>query len=115
MTFAELYAMIADKVHRKDMTARIPGFVETARTMLNMRLGLELGTPVAPTDTNETLTEWPLLYFYAAMAAQYEFIEEFETASYYDGKWEREADRYYITRAGTVPLVITVPEEEQQP
>lgn len=114
MTFAELYAKMADKSHRKDMTARIPGFVDDARTILNMRLGLELVPPADPADTDEILTDWPLLYFYLAMVELYEFIEEYETGSYYDAKWEREADRYYITRAGTEPLVI-IPAEGEEP
>lgn len=116
MTFQELYDQIADKVHRKDMTARMPSFVDAARQMLNGRLGLALVPPADPADTNEILTDWPLLYFYAATAELYEFIEEYETASYFHGKWEREVDRYYITRDGTTPLVIlSEGEQEAQP
>lgn len=106
MTFQELYDKIADKVHRKDMTDRIPKFVDDARTMLNLRLGLVLEPPADPDDTSEFLTDWPLLYYYAALGELYEFIEEYETGSYFAGKWEREVDRYYITRLGTEPLVI---------
>lgn len=114
MTFSELYAKIADKCHRKDMTARIPGFVDDARVMLNMRLGLVLVPPADPADTDEILTDWPLLYYYAALAELYEFVEEYETGSYFGAKWEREVDRYYITRAGTEPLVI-LPAEDEEP
>lgn len=116
MTFDQLYAKIADKVHRKDMTARLPTFVDAARQMLNGRLSLALVPPTAPTETNEILTDWPLLYFYAALAELYEFIEEYETASYFHGKWDREVDRYYVTRAGTEPLaILSEGEQEAQP
>lgn len=114
MTFDELYAKIADKCHRTDMTVRIPRFVDDARTMINLRLGLVLVPPLLPTDTDEVLTDFPLLYFYAALAELYEFIEEYETGNYYVGKWNNEVDRYYITREGTTPLVI-VPAEESAP
>lgn len=113
MTFQELYDKIADKVHRKDMQARIPKFVDDARVMINMRLGLTLTTPASPDDTDEILTDWPLLYYYAALGEQYEFIEEYETGSYFGAKWEREVDRYYITRAGTEPLVIVPGTDEE--
>lgn len=110
MTFADLYEKMADKSHRTDMAARIPKFVDDARTMLNLRLGLTLAPPADPDDTDEILSEWPLLYYYAAMGELYEFVEEYETGSYFAAKWEREIDRFYVTRLGTVPLVIT-PEE----
>lgn len=114
MIFSELYAAMADKCHRKDMGARIPKFADSARQQINLRLGLLLVPPVDDTETNEILTDWPLLYFYAGMAELYEFIEEYETASYFIGKWDREVDRYYITRAGTEPLVIIAVDDTQE-
>lgn len=107
MTYQELQTKMIDMSHRKDMTARVPGFIEDARVRLNSRLGLELVPLVAPTDTNDILTENYLLYYYAAMQSLYEFIVEYETASYFDGQFNRQADNFYVTAPGTTPLVIT--------
>jgi hypothetical protein len=107
MTYAELQAKIKDQSHRKDMDARIPGFIDDARNRINSRLGLALAPLVNPDDTNDVLTNNDLLYFYPACQAMYEFIGEFETASYFQNKWQGQADGYYVTRTGTTPLVIT--------
>lgn len=107
MTYLELQKKIIDKAHRKDMATRAPEFIEDARVRLNYRLGLELVPLVADDDTNQILTDNWLLYFYPAMKGLYEFIEEFETASYYEQKYRDEADNYYITRPGQDTLVIT--------
>lgn len=107
MTYAELQAKIIDQSHRKDMANRVPGFIEDARTRLNMRLGLELVPFTTDTDTNDILDQWPLLYFYPAMVALYNFIIEMETAAYFEGLYRAEVDSYYVTRAGTDPLTIT--------
>ena len=107
MNYGELKAKIIDQSHRKDMAGRVAGFVDDARIRINMRLGLSLAPLAADTDTDVILTENDLMYFYLALQSLYEFISEFETASYYQGKWEGQADHYYLTRAGTTPLVIT--------
>lgn len=107
MTYAELQAKIIDQSHRKDQAQRVPGYIDDARTRLNLRLGLALVPLVNDTDTNEILTDWPLLYFYPAMRELYNFIIEMETANYFEQLYLNEVDRYYITRAGTEPLVIT--------
>lgn len=107
MNYAELQAKIIAQSHRKDMATRVPGFIDDARTMLNYRLSLELAPFTADTDTNDILDENPLLYFYPAMKALYEFIFEFETANYFDGQYQQQVSAYYTTRAGTEPLSIT--------
>ena len=109
MNYAELQAKIIDQSHRKDMANRVPGFIDDARLRINNRLGLALEPLVNPDDTNDVLTDNDLLYFYPALQALYEFIGEFETASYFQNKWQGQADGYYVTRAGTDPLVI-IPE-----
>jgi hypothetical protein len=107
MNYAELQAKIIDQSHRKDMASRVPGFIDDARTRINYRLSLELVPLAADTDTNDVLTSNPLLYFYPAMQALYEFIFEFETANYFMNLWQQEVAEYYVNRAGTEPLVIT--------
>lgn len=110
MNYLELRTKIVDQAHRKDMNARVPGFIEDARTRINLRLGLALEPLVADTDTNEILADWWPLYFYAAMVALYEFIIEMETATYFDNRYQEYLASYYITRAGQESLTIT-PEE----
>lgn len=107
MTYAELQADIADRSHRKDMAARIPKFIESARVRINYRLTLELVPFTAPDDTNDILTGNPLLYFYPAMQGLFEFIEEFESASYYNQMFDNQIAAYYVTRSGTEPLTVT--------
>jgi len=107
MTYEQLQAKIVATSHRKDLTAQIPGFVEDARVLLNYRLGLALVPLVNPTDTNDLLTANPLLYFYPAMKALYEYIVEIETASYYNQLYQEQAANHYVTATGTTPLVIT--------
>jgi hypothetical protein len=107
MNFGELKAKIIDQSHRKDMSSRVAGFIDDARERINFRLSKQLVAFVDDTDTNEVLTENYLLYFYPALQALYEFIYEFETASYFQNKWEGQANGYYVTRAGTEPLTIT--------
>lgn len=107
MTYAQLRAKMIDQSHRKDMVARVPEFIEDARTRLNMRLGIALLPFINDDDTNDVLTRFPLLYFYAGMVALYNFIIEMETADYFEQLYRAEVDSYYITRAGTEPLTIT--------
>lgn len=107
MNYAELKAKIIDQSHRKDMANRVAGFIDDARLRINNRLGLALVPLTADTDTDEILTENDLLYFYPSMQALFEFVGEYETASYFQNKWDGQADGYYVTRAGTDPLVIT--------
>lgn len=110
MNYGELKAKIKDQSHRKDLDARIPSFVDDARNRLNYRLTLELVPLSADTDTDAILTDNPLLYFYAAMQALYEFIFEYETASYFNGRFIEQCDMHYVTAPGTEPIAIT-PEE----
>lgn len=113
MNYQQLQDKLAGLAHRADLAAVIPDFINiNARTWLNMRLQLELEPLVLPDDTNPTLTDYPLLYVYAGMRALYEHTNEGDNARHYDQALEREADRYYITRPGTTPLVITPVEEE---
>jgi hypothetical protein len=105
------YLQLVDKIvavsHRKDLRAQVPQFVEDAQQQINDRLGLALVPFNAGTDTDPVLTEQPLLYFYPAMKSLYENIIEFETATYYDNLFQRQADAFYITAPGTTPLTIT--------
>lgn len=107
MTYDELKAKMIATSHRKDLTNAVPGFIEDARVMLNYRLGLALQPLVAGTDTNELLTANPLLYFYPAMKALYEYIVEIETASYYDQLYQGQVSNHYVTAPDTTPLTIT--------
>lgn len=107
MNYGELKAKIIDQSHRKDMAGRVAGFIDDARLRINFRLSKNLAPLMADSDTDEILQENDLLYFYPAMQSLYEFIYEFETAAYFQNKWEGQASGYYLTRAGTTPLAIT--------
>lgn len=106
MTYLELRNKIIATSHRKDLTALVPQFVDDARTLINERLGLQLVPLVADDATDDVLDRFPTIYFYAAMAALYEYIVEFETATYYLNRFGFQCDGYYITASGTEPLVI---------
>lgn len=107
MNYQQLQAKIIAQSHRTDMVAKVPGFIEDARVMLNYRLNLELAPFALDTDTNEVLTANHLLYYCAAMKALYEYIFEFETANYFYGQWQDQVAEHYVNATGTEPLVIT--------
>jgi len=71
-------------------------FVEDARLKLNRRFGLTLVPLVADTDTNPVLTEFPLLYLYAAVQSGFEYLNNGNNAQYIFDKWEIECDRQNI-------------------
>lgn len=107
MNFGELKSKMVATSHRKDLSGNVAGFVDDARVLINQRLGLSLVTFAADSDTDVVLTDAPMLYFYGAMAALYEYILEFETATYYLARLNEQFDAYYVTAPNTVPLVIT--------
>ena len=96
MTFAELQTKIAQTLHRTDMTSVIPQFIDDANERINRRFGVALtvGTDI-PAGTQ-------LLYFYAAMQAANEYLNNGDNARYYAEAWELEGDRQNVLQPGTV-------------
>jgi hypothetical protein len=71
--------------------------VEDARIKLNSRFGLTLAPFVADTDTNTVLTNFPLLYLYAALQALYEHLNNGDNAGYYKGLFDEQCSLQNIT------------------
>jgi hypothetical protein len=87
---------LAGIAHRKDLTAQIPLFVEDARERINRRFSLELQPLSTQSSTNDVLTNFPLLYVYAAASSMFEYLNNGENAIYYDQKWETECARQNV-------------------
>jgi hypothetical protein len=99
MTPAELKARIAQIMHRSDLGAQLPNFVNDANERINRRFGTTL---TVPADADPLPTGTDQLYLFAALVAGYEFLNNGDNARYYDEKWELEADRQNILQPGTV-------------
>ena len=102
MNYTELEARLAGIAHRTDLTTTIPLFVADATERINRRFGLQLVSPVADTDTNDVLTNFPLLYIYAAAQSMFEYLNNGDNAIYYNGLWEVETNRQNISNPNTV-------------
>ena len=96
MTLTELETKIAQTLHRTDMAAVIPGFIADANERINRRFG------VALTVAADIPDDLQLLYFYAAMQAANEHLNNGDNARYYSEAWELEADRQNVLQPGTV-------------
>lgn len=108
MDFTGLSAEVLGISHRSDLADQVDNFALHATERINRRLGLSLTSPASGTDTNDILTNWPLLYIYATLAALYEFINEGDNVRYYNGRFVEEIDAQNITStAATTTPVIT--------
>ena len=96
MTFTELAAAIAQNLHRTDLTSVIPQFISNANERINRRFG------VALTDSGDIPEGTYLLYYYAALQAANEYLNNGDNARYYADRWELEADRQNVLSPGTV-------------
>ena len=96
MTLSEIYTKIAQTLHRSDLVAVIPSFVVDALERINRRFG----TVITLTDPTPAGTD--LLFFYAAMQAAHEYLNNGDNARYYADAWEKEADRQNVLQPGTV-------------
>ena len=101
MNLGELSTRVAQITHRSDLAPQATNFADDATKKINRRLGLELEPLVDPTDTNEILTNYPLLYLYAALVSAFEYIHEGDAARMYNDRWLEEIDYQYITAPGT--------------
>lgn len=106
MNLGELKTRLASISHRSDLAAQLVNFAADATEQINRRLGLALAPLVLDDDTNEILTDWSLLYLYAALTSLYEFTNDGDNGTYYLQRFNEECDRQNITRAGTTPLVM---------
>jgi len=101
MNYLELKQRIAGILHRSDLATQLPLFIEDARERINRRFGLELVALSGDTDTNDVLTNFPLLYVYAACQSAYEYLNNGNNAVYMSDSWEKECDRQNVTNGGT--------------
>jgi hypothetical protein len=97
MTYGQLKTRLAAVSHRTDLTASLPDFVEDARIKLNGRFGLTLAPFTADTDTNTVLTNFPLLYLYAALQSLYEHLNNGDNAGYYKGLFDEQCSMQNVT------------------
>jgi hypothetical protein len=97
MIYSELKTRLAQIGHRSDLSSQMANFTQDATEKINRRFGLALAPLVLDTDTNEVLTNWPLLYLYAALQSLFEFTNNGDNATYFSGLWNLEADRQNIT------------------
>ena len=119
MNYTELEARLAGIAHRTDLTTTIPLFVADANERINRRFGLTLVSPDTTNPTNDVLTNFPLLYIYAAAQSMFEYLNNGQNAQYYNGLWELECDRQNVLNPYTVtdhytadnPPYIKTPQE----
>jgi hypothetical protein len=116
----QLQQRLAGLAHRSDLTNQLPLFIEDARERINRRFALQLVPLNSDTDTNDVLSNYPLLYVYASAQSMYEYLNNGDNAMYYDNLWERECDRQNVLNPYTVtdhytltnPPVILNPAEQ---
>lgn len=109
MNLSELNTRIQRTAHRTFAVADLANFVLDSTERINRRLNLQLVNPVVGTDTNEVLTDYPLLYIYAALCSAYQHLNNGDNAIYYDGLWETECDRQNVTQAASTDVYATEP------
>ena len=109
MNYGELQARIAADLHRTDLSAQIPDFIDSARLQINARFDLDLVAFVDDADENEVLTEWPLLYVYSALGEGYNWLHNGDAATSYLQRWAEQADRLNITAPGSSVDPFEVP------
>ena len=97
MDYGQLKARIASDLHRTDLGAQIPDFIESARIMINSRFDTSLAAFTSDSDTNDVLTQVPELYIYAALCEGYTWLHNGDAMATYLQKWEMLADRQNIT------------------
>ena len=96
-SYSQLAEQVQRIVHRDDLATRMPGFVQQANEMLQVRLSLELDAPSPTNPTNDLLDRQYNLYLYSTLMASYEFINELDMTDHYQKRWLEEVDYYYIT------------------
>jgi hypothetical protein len=108
MDFTGLSAEVLSISHRSDLAAQVDNFALHATERINRRLGLDLVSPASGTDTNDILTNWPLLYIYGTLVALYEYINEGDNVRHYRQAFMQEIDGQNITStAATETPVMT--------
>lgn len=116
----QLKQRLAGISHRSDLTNQLPLFVQDATERINRRFNLTLPNLVSDQDTNDVLTQFPLLYVYSASSSMFEYLNNGENAMYYDNKWEVECDRQNVLSpytatdkyTATNPPVVLTPSEQ---
>jgi hypothetical protein len=101
MNYSELTARMASLLHRSDLTASMVDFVGDATAKVNARWGLQLAPLVLPDDTNEVLTDSPLVYLYWAMESAYLHLNDGDNATTYGDLATTMASQQNITAAKT--------------
>jgi hypothetical protein len=99
MTPADVKTRISQILHRSDLAAQLPNWVNDANERINRRFGIEL---VVPADDAPLPAGTYQLYLFAGLVSGYEHLNNGDNARYYDGKWELEADRQNVLQPGTV-------------
>lgn len=95
MTYTELEAQIISVMHRSDLAGTVHQFVSDAVRRIERRFGMELDTtdPTIPAGVEDLL-------LFAGLTSGYESLNDGDNASYYNSRFELEADRQNITNPG---------------
>jgi hypothetical protein len=102
MNYGDLKTRVAAELHRDDLTAEIPAFIETARQRIQVRFGYTLAQFTADGDENDVLDEHPDLYLFAATSAGYLWTHNAEASAHYGSEFERLANQILVTNPGSV-------------
>lgn len=109
MNYGELKAQVASYLHRTDLDAEIPDFIDRARERLNRRFLQHNPMFTHDSHTDPILTEWPDLYLYASLTEGYGFLHNGPAMSSWDIRFTREADHTNINHPGVATDVYTEP------
>ncbi len=104
--YQSLQAAVADEMHRLDMAARIPLFIDAATSDLTSwvkdytvepvsdgtweRVPYVLAPLVNPGDTNDVIDQFPNAYLYGAVARGMLFTRDYQAASAYQALYQAE-------------------------
>ena len=106
--YGELKTAVADWTKRRDITARIPDFINLAHIKLVEYTG-ELTPMTQDGDTNELLNYNPFAYLYGALMEAYAYLRDIDQMSLYQAKFQKELDNLAMTgydNIGGSPQVI---------
>lgn len=88
--YGELKTAVADELHRRDQTARLPSFVAFAHNEISQWVFDTLPPLVTDADTNDVLTYYPDAYLFGAVARGLVFARDYESAAVYQASFAQQ-------------------------
>lgn len=99
--YGELKTAVADYTKRRDLTARIPDFIQAAHVRIVEYAG-QLSQMTADEDTNELLSYNASVYLYGALAEAFAYLRDMEMLMIYQTKFEHELSNLAMTGFDTI-------------